>query len=127
MTITEQPPVVKAEAAPVSPWRRWLAPATFAVFGLVDIFVLGLFAHPGDATFAFSQPFAKVTVPNLSLPATETCYVCGAISLALAARGPFVPLSKPLKAGEPSRSCCSCSCSPCCAGPTPGRPPRSTS
>ena len=68
MTITEHAPVVKAEAAPVSPWRRWLGPATFAVFGLVDIFVFGLLAHHGDVTFAFSQPFARVTIPNLSLP-----------------------------------------------------------
>ena len=67
-----------------APFRRWLAPATFLVFGLIDIFVLGLNSHPGDATFAFSQPFAKVTVPNLTLPAAVTCYVCGAISIALA-------------------------------------------
>ena len=71
MTITEHAPVIKAEAAPVSTWRRWLAPATFAVFGLVDIFVFGLFAHAGDVTFAFSPPFAKVTIPNLSLPAAR--------------------------------------------------------
>ena len=93
MTITERAPVVKAEAAPVSPWRRWLAPATFAVFGLVDIFVFGLFAHHGDVTFAFSQPFAKVTIPNLSLPAAETCYACGALTLVLAALRAVVKLS----------------------------------
>ena len=37
--------------------------------GSSTFFVLGHFAHAGDATFAFSQPFAKVTVPNLTLPA----------------------------------------------------------
>ena len=58
MTITEHAPVVRAEAAPVSPWRRWLGPAGFAFFGLVDIGVFALFAHKGDASFAFSQPFA---------------------------------------------------------------------
>ena len=42
-----------AEAAPISPWRRWLGPVGFAVFGLIDILVFGLFAHKGDATFAF--------------------------------------------------------------------------
>ena len=68
-----------AARPPSSAFRRWLAPVTFAVFGLVDIFVLGLNSHHGDATFAFSQPFAKVTVPNLTLPAAITCYVCGAI------------------------------------------------
>jgi general nucleoside transport system permease protein len=36
----------------------------------------------GDATFAFSQEFAKVTVPDLSLPAALTCYVCGGIAVA---------------------------------------------
>jgi len=83
--------------APVSPLRKWLAPATFAVFGLLDILVLGLYSHRGDATFAFSQPFAKVTVPNLSLPAAATCYVCGGISLAIAAARAFVPLSTALR------------------------------
>ena len=93
MTITERAPVVKAEAAPVSPWRRWLGPATFAVFGLLDIFVFGLLAHHGDVTFAFSQPFSKVTIPNLSLPAAETCYACGALTLVLAAVAAVVKLS----------------------------------
>ena len=65
--------------------RRWIAPATFVVLGLVDILVFGRYAHHGDATFAFSQPFAKVTVPNLTLPAAATCYVLGAASIALGA------------------------------------------
>jgi simple sugar transport system permease protein len=93
MTITERAPVVKAEAAPVSTWRRWLGPATFAVFGLVNIFVFGLLAHHGDVTFASSQPFARVTIPNFSLPAAETCYACGALTLVLAALRAVVPLS----------------------------------
>jgi simple sugar transport system permease protein len=84
MTIAEHAPVVLAEKVPVSPWRRWLGPAVFVVFGLVDALVLGLYAHRGDAVFAFSQAFAKVSVPNLSLPAATTCYVCGGITLALA-------------------------------------------
>jgi simple sugar transport system permease protein len=91
------PTPVDAEVAPVSAFRRWLAPATFLVFGLIDIFVLGHFSHPGDATFAFSQPFAKVTVPNLSLPARATCYVCGGISIAIAAARAFLPFGKALR------------------------------
>ena len=63
---------------------RFAAPITYAVFGLVDILVLGLRAH-GSATFSFTPEFAKVTVPNLTLPAAATCYVCGALTLALAA------------------------------------------
>jgi general nucleoside transport system permease protein len=82
---------------PVSPFRKWLAPATFLAFGLVDILLLGGYSHHGDATFAFSQPFAKVTVPNLALPARVTCYVCGAITIAIAVVRAFVPLSKALK------------------------------
>ena len=62
--------------------RRTVAAATFVLFGLVDILGFGMYAAHGDAVFAFSQDFAKVTVPNLSLPAATTAYVCGAISLA---------------------------------------------
>jgi ABC-type uncharacterized transport system permease subunit len=98
MTITERSPtILAASALPTSTFRRWLAPVTFLVFGLIDIFVLGGYSHKGDATFAFSQPFAKVTVPNLSLPAAATCYVCGGISIALALVRAFVPLSVALR------------------------------
>ncbi|HEY1643822.1 MAG TPA: ABC transporter permease [Streptosporangiaceae bacterium] len=61
--------------------RRLVAAATFIVFGLVDILGFGMYAAHGDATFAFAQDFAKVTVPNLGLPAAATAYVCGALSL----------------------------------------------
>jgi ABC-type uncharacterized transport system permease subunit len=93
MTLADRVPPVDLDLAalpPSSAFRRWLAPTMFAAFGLVDIFVLGLYAHHGDATFAFSQPFAKVTVPNLTLPAAVTCYVCGALSLAMAALRAFL-------------------------------------
>ena len=96
MTITERVPAVLT-ARPTSAFRRWLAPATFLVFGLIDIFVFGLNAHKGDVTFAFSQEFAKVTVPNLSVPAAATCYVCGAITIAIAAVRAFVPLNVALR------------------------------
>jgi ABC-type uncharacterized transport system permease subunit len=95
--ITEQVPEVLVAPAPVGVFRRWLAPVTFLIFGLVDIFVLGGYAHHGDATFAFSQPFAKVTVPNLTLPAAVTCYVCGGISIAVAVLRPFVLSGKVLR------------------------------
>ena len=96
MTITERVPAVLT-ARPTSAFRRWLAPATFLVFGLIDIFVFGLNAHKGDATFAFSQEFAKVSVPNLNVPAAATCYVCGAITIAIAAVRAFVPLNVALR------------------------------
>jgi general nucleoside transport system permease protein len=62
---------------------RFAAPITYTVFGLVNILVFGLHSH-GDATFSFTPEFAKVSVPNLTLAAAATCYVCGALSLALA-------------------------------------------
>ena len=95
MTITERvPTVLAAGIAPGSAFRRWLAPAAFGFFGLIDLLMLGLYSHKGDATFAFSQPFAKVTVPDLTLPAAVTCYVCGGISIAAALLVAFLPLSK---------------------------------
>jgi len=95
MTISERVvTLLEPGVVPVSAFRRWLAPATFLVFGLVDAFLLGGYAHKGDAVFAFSQTFAKVTVPNLSLPAAVTCYVCGGISIAFAVARAFVPMGK---------------------------------
>jgi general nucleoside transport system permease protein len=74
-----------AAGAGAAAWGgRFAAPITYAVFGLVDILLLGLHAH-GSATFSFTPQFAKVTVPNLTLPAAGTCYFCGALTLALAA------------------------------------------
>jgi general nucleoside transport system permease protein len=71
--------------------RQVLAVAVLVVFGLIDIVGFGLYAKHGDASFAFSQEFAKVSVPNLDLPAAPTCYVCGAISLAAAATRALLP------------------------------------
>jgi ABC-type uncharacterized transport system permease subunit len=62
---------------------RFAAPITFALFGLADILLFGRNAH-GNATFSFTPEFAKVSVPNLTLPGAATCYVCGAITLVLA-------------------------------------------
>jgi simple sugar transport system permease protein len=77
------PVLLTPEPAGASRARRFAAPVTYLVFGLVDILVFGLNAH-GDATFAFSPQFAKVSVPNLVLPAAATCFVLGGITLALA-------------------------------------------
>src|ERR1700683_2009313 len=101
MTIADddlQPVDLDLAAKPLSStFRRWLAPATFLAFGLIDIFVRGGYPHKGDATFAFSQPFARVTVPTLSLAAAVTCYVCGGISIAIAVARAFLPLGKMLR------------------------------
>ncbi|HEY6495623.1 MAG TPA: ABC transporter permease [Trebonia sp.] len=71
-------------AGPASWAGRFAAPVTFTVFALVDILVFGLHAH-GDATFSFTPEFAKVTVPDLRLPAAVTCFVAGGVTLVLAA------------------------------------------
>jgi simple sugar transport system permease protein len=62
---------------------RFAAPVTFAIFGIADILLFAIHAH-GDAVFAFTPEFAKVTVPNLTLPGDVTAYVCGALTLVLA-------------------------------------------
>jgi simple sugar transport system permease protein len=70
---------------PLQAHRRVLAPATFALLGLIDILVFGHFAGHGDATFALSLPDASVTVPSIRVPAAATAYALGAVSLAAAA------------------------------------------
>ena len=76
-------PVLLQEPTGATWGGRFAAPVTFALFGLANILLFGRNAH-GDATFSFTPQFAKVTVPNLTLPAATTCYVCGGITLALA-------------------------------------------
>jgi simple sugar transport system permease protein len=76
-------PTLLPPAADASWGDRLTAPITFALFGLADVLLFGANSR-GDATFAFSQEFAKVSVPNLALPAAVTSYVCGAVTLALA-------------------------------------------
>jgi general nucleoside transport system permease protein len=78
--------------ARLAPDRRIVASATFVAFGLADILGFAMHVKHGDATFAFSPEFAKVTVPNLGLPAAVTCYVCGAVALAGGVARAVVPL-----------------------------------
>jgi general nucleoside transport system permease protein len=77
-------PNLLPEPAGAARGGRFAAPVTYLLFGLADILLFGLHAH-GNATFSFTPEFAKVSVPNLVLPAAATCYVCGGITLALAA------------------------------------------
>jgi len=76
-------PNLLPESAAAARGGRFAAPITYALFGLADILLFGIHAH-GNATFSFTPEFAKVSVPNLVLPAAATCYVCGGITLALA-------------------------------------------
>lgn len=72
--------------------RRLVAAGTFVLFGVIDIAGFGMYAHHGDASFAFSQEFAKVTVPNLALPAAAAAYVCGGVSIAAGLLRALTPL-----------------------------------
>jgi ABC-type uncharacterized transport system permease subunit len=74
--------------------RRLVAAGVFFLFGLIDIAGFGLYARHGDAIFAFSPEFAKVTVPDLGLPAAATAYVCGGISVAAGLARGLLPLGK---------------------------------
>ena len=75
-------PVLLPSEPRVSRTRRFAGPVVFLAFGLVDILALGR-AH-GSATLAFTPEFAKVTVPNLTLPAAATSITCGVLTLLLA-------------------------------------------
>jgi simple sugar transport system permease protein len=69
--------------APLRINRKYLAAAVFALFGLIDMLVFGLFAHKGDATFALSLPGASVNVPSIHAAAAPVSYTLGAISILL--------------------------------------------
>jgi len=69
--------------APVAVNRRAIAAGTFIAFGLIDIFLFGMHAHKGDATFLLSVPGASISVPPIHVPAAQVAYVLGAASIAL--------------------------------------------
>jgi general nucleoside transport system permease protein len=69
--------------APVTVNRRAIAAGTFIAFGLIDIFLFGMHAHKGDATFLLSVPGASISVPPIHVPAAQVAYVLGAASIAL--------------------------------------------
>ena len=78
MTVTLMDPVLPAQAG-IS--KRAIAAGAFVLFGLVDIFLFGLFAKAGDATFVLSVANGSVHIPNINIPAAPACYVLGAASL----------------------------------------------
>ena len=63
--------------------RRAVTAGTFILLGLIDIFLFGLFAHQGDATFAFTVSGTSLQVPSIHAPAALTAYVLGALSIAI--------------------------------------------
>ena len=72
-----------ASRAPVAANRRAIAAGTFIAFGLIDIFLFGMFAHKGDATFSLSSAGASISLPSIHAPAAPVAYVLGAASIAL--------------------------------------------
>ena len=63
--------------------RRAIAAGTFILLGLIDIFLFGLFAHKGDATFALTVSGTSVNVPSIHAPAAPVAYTLGALSVAI--------------------------------------------
>jgi general nucleoside transport system permease protein len=80
VTVTLMDPVLPARAG-IS--KRAVAAGAFILFGLVDIFLFGLFAKAGDATFVLSVGNGTIHVPNINIPAAPAAYVLGAASLLL--------------------------------------------
>jgi general nucleoside transport system permease protein len=79
--------------------RRHLAAGTFVVIGLINIFVFGILAHAGDASFELSLASASVKIPVIRVPAAPVCYALGAVALGLGvlrATVPFTRLAKRL-------------------------------
>jgi general nucleoside transport system permease protein len=74
--------------------RRHLAGVTFIVIGLINIFVFGLLAHPGDASFELSLASASVKIPVIRVPAALVCYVLGAVAVGLGVLRLTVPFSR---------------------------------
>ncbi|MGN6175531.1 MAG: ABC transporter permease [Streptosporangiaceae bacterium] len=86
-----------ATGAPISINRRMVAAGTFILFGLVDIFVFGLFAHPGDATFTLSVSSSSVHVPTIHAPAATVAYTLGAASIVIGLFAAFVDESRAVR------------------------------
>jgi general nucleoside transport system permease protein len=86
-----------ATGAPISINRRMVAAGTFILFGLVDIFVFGLFAHPGDATFTLSVANSAFHMPTIHAPAATVAYTLGAASIAIGLSAAFVDESRAVR------------------------------
>jgi ABC-type uncharacterized transport system permease subunit len=66
----------------------------FVALGLVDVFVFGFLANPGDAVFTFTLTGAAVNVPNLSLAPGPVSEGLGALSIVLGLVYATLKLSK---------------------------------
>ena len=82
---------------------------TFILFGLIDIFLFGLFAHKGDATFALAVSGSSVSVPSIHAPAAPVAYVLGALSIAIGMLRAVTDPGPPVKRLQHRRRRCSSS------------------
>jgi general nucleoside transport system permease protein len=73
--------IAAATGAPISINRRMIAAGTFILFGLIDIFVFGLFAHHGDAAFVLTVSGSSPL--SVHVPAAPVAYVLGSLSIAI--------------------------------------------
>ena len=83
-----------AVRAPLTAERRHLAGVTFIVIGLINIFVFGVLAHAGDASFELSLASASVKIPVIRVPAAPVCYALGAVAIGLGVLRLTVPFSR---------------------------------
>jgi general nucleoside transport system permease protein len=83
-----------AVRAPLTTERRHVAAVTFIVIGLINIFVFGLLAHAGDASFELSLTSASVRIPVIRVPAAPVCYALGAVAIGLGVLRLTVPFSR---------------------------------
>jgi ABC-type uncharacterized transport system permease subunit len=83
-----------ATGAPISINRRMVAAGTFILFGLIDILVFGLFAHPGDAVFTLSVSSSAGRVLSIHAPAATVAYTLGAASIVIGLFAAFFDESK---------------------------------
>src|SRR2546427_520762 len=75
--------IAAATGAAITVNRRIVAASTFILFGLIDIFLFGVFAHPGDAAFTLSVANSAVHMPTIHAPAAAVAYTLGAASIAI--------------------------------------------
>ena len=84
--------IAPALRVPQANERRYFAAGIFMLLGLIDILAFGLFAHSGDAVFAFS--LAGTHVPSLRVPGAPVCFALGAVSIAAGAARALIDLSR---------------------------------
>src|SRR5215831_12913178 len=74
-----------------------VAAGTFILFGLIDILVFGLLAHPGDAVFTLTVSSSTVHMPTIHAPAATVAYTLGAATIVIGLFAAFVDESRAVR------------------------------